>query len=430
MVASSSRVDIIEYFTRKLSPLSEDASAIERLYPEVLENLRGLFLRCVLNSESNSMLVMGPRGSGKSVLVRAALKLLDKESGTRGNYSVVELDGVVHTDDRCALKDITRQLQLENVVGERVFGSFAENFQFLLDSLKSGVDRKKSKSSLFILDNFEKFTQHKSQTLLYNLFDVAQSQQAPIAVVGLCSRLDTVELLEKRVKSRFAHRFLQLSNNFDSDTYVETAGILLSMDTDRFSKKTANEWNADIAERVIPQMKNALVQLNEIDNTLRTLVDSLQQMVRRLGPDHRLEPSIFAKTVSRFTAYDPKLVVSSSIPALQMVLLVCMLRLSAIYDGEPFNFELLYKEYMRFVRSTKSSLSHPKNIVFKSFESLCNLELAQPVGGSLVSQKRYRLHHLHFCAQFVSEAARNNANLPTDVAQWISTTLSDKALGI
>jgi origin recognition complex subunit 4 len=37
----------------------------------------------------------------------------------------VELNGLMHTDDRLALKDATRQMQLENAVGNKVFGSFA-----------------------------------------------------------------------------------------------------------------------------------------------------------------------------------------------------------------------------------------------------------------------------------------------------------------
>jgi origin recognition complex subunit 4 len=38
---------------------------------------------------------------------------------------VVELNGLMHTDDRLALKDATRQMQLETAVGDKVFGSFA-----------------------------------------------------------------------------------------------------------------------------------------------------------------------------------------------------------------------------------------------------------------------------------------------------------------
>jgi len=89
---------------------------------------------------------------------------------------IVNLNGIVHTDDRLALKDLTRQMQLENVVGDKVFGTFAENLSFLLECLKSG-DKKHSKPIIFVLDEFDLFCGHHNQTLLYNLFDVAQSAQ-------------------------------------------------------------------------------------------------------------------------------------------------------------------------------------------------------------------------------------------------------------
>lgn len=97
----------------------------------------------------------------------------------KDNALIVNLHGLVHTDDRIALKDATRQMQLENVVGDKVFGTFAENLCFLLECLKSG-DKKHTKPVIFILDEFDLFCAHHNQTLLYNLFDVAQSAQVSI----------------------------------------------------------------------------------------------------------------------------------------------------------------------------------------------------------------------------------------------------------
>lgn len=103
------------------------------------------------------------------------------------NFSVdsilVQLNGLVHTDDRLALRSTTAQMRLENVVDGKVFGSFAENLAFLLACLRTG-ERKTSKSVIFILEEFDLFCAHHNQTLLYNLFDVSQSAQAPICVLG------------------------------------------------------------------------------------------------------------------------------------------------------------------------------------------------------------------------------------------------------
>uniref|UniRef100_T1GZN8 ATPase AAA-type core domain-containing protein n=1 Tax=Megaselia scalaris TaxID=36166 RepID=T1GZN8_MEGSC len=140
----------------------------------------------------------------RCLLINSALYKLLADKSFYNNTIIVVLDGNIHTDERLALKSATVQMKLENAVDGKVFGSFAENLSFLLASLKSG--NKKSKSVIFLLHEFDLFCSHHKQTLLYNLFDISQSAQAPICVVGITRRLDVIELLEKRVKSRFSHR--------------------------------------------------------------------------------------------------------------------------------------------------------------------------------------------------------------------------------
>jgi origin recognition complex subunit 4 len=74
----------------------------------------------------------------------------------------------------------------------------------------NGQSDQTAKSVVFILDEFDLFTTHSRQTLLYNLFDIAQARKAPIVVLGLTTRIDVVESLEKRVKSRFIQSNLHL----------------------------------------------------------------------------------------------------------------------------------------------------------------------------------------------------------------------------
>jgi len=46
-----------------------------------------------------------------------------------------------------------------------------------------------SRPVIFVLEEFDCFTQHHNQTLLYNLFDISQMAHTPIAVIGLTCRL-------------------------------------------------------------------------------------------------------------------------------------------------------------------------------------------------------------------------------------------------
>uniref|UniRef100_A0A672JPP4 Origin recognition complex subunit 4 n=1 Tax=Salarias fasciatus TaxID=181472 RepID=A0A672JPP4_SALFA len=228
-----------ERFCRRRLPAGLES--MEAQYKRLLDLLK----RTAVDGESNSVLIVGPRGAGKTTLVDSVLKELLDDDRVQKNLLQVHLNGLLQTDDRIALREITMQLHLENVVGDRVFGSFAENLVFLLEALKKG-DRSSSRPVLFVLDEFDLFTQHKNQTLLYNLLDVSQSAQAPVAVVGLTCRLDVLELLEKRVKSRFSHRQIHLLSPLGFGQYLERVRAQLSLPDDFPDAPFAAQWSASL----------------------------------------------------------------------------------------------------------------------------------------------------------------------------------------
>jgi len=84
-----------------------------------------------------------------------------------------------------------------------------ENLTFLLQCLKSG-NKEESKSIIFILDEFDLFCSHHNQTLLYNLFNVAQSAQVRMiplkshkgyVVLQLCDIFQRHVLFQEKLSS-------------------------------------------------------------------------------------------------------------------------------------------------------------------------------------------------------------------------------------
>lgn len=171
-------------------------------------------------------------------------------------------------------------MQLENVVDGKVFGSFAENLAFLLACLKSG-ERNVSKSVIFILDEFDLFCFHHNQTLLYNLLDVSQSAQTPICVLGVTCRLDVVELLEKRVKSRFSHRQIFLFPGGKSllEQRLKLIENLLLLEENNYKQpKTAyqKDWNKTIETLINNKKFKTLIQnLLDVDTSEQTIKNIL-----------------------------------------------------------------------------------------------------------------------------------------------------------
>lgn len=209
------------------------------------------------------------------------LKELQKSDDFIKNSVLVRLHGLIHTDDRLALKSITSQMNLDNAVDGKVFGSFADNLAFLLACLKSG-EKGVSKSVVFVLDEFDFFCFHHNQTLLYNLLDVSQSAQAPICVLGITCRLDVIELLEKRVKSRFSHRQIFLfpggsENASHLDQRLSLIQNFLTLDDkgcrkEKIAASFKNDWNKNIEVLVTSKKFRQLMQhLLDVDTTDQTI---------------------------------------------------------------------------------------------------------------------------------------------------------------
>lgn len=157
----------------------------------------------------------------------------------KDQFHVVRLNGFIHTDDKLALREIWRQLGKEMEVEDELINktnNYADTMASLLallshpSEIAEAHEGVTSKSVIFLIDEFDLFATHARQTLLYNLFDIAQARKAPIAVLGLTTRIDVVESLEKRVKSRFSHRYVYLSLSKSLPAYWDVCKQGLSID--------------------------------------------------------------------------------------------------------------------------------------------------------------------------------------------------------
>jgi len=388
--------------------------------------LLDLLRRTVDKGESNSLLVLGPRGAGKTALVRRVLNTAAQNRGWRDNAVVVHLSGHIQTDDKLALRDITKQLNLENVVGDKVFGSFAEHLSFLLASLKTGDSS--SKPIVFVLDQFDSFCSHKNQTLLYNLFDVAQSRAVPITVLGISSRIDVTELLEKRVKSRFSHRHLYIWPVSGLANYLELATALLRLGEPQFSS-----WDKSVAEFLASNSVKKFVEqrVYNCDNSISGLKQFLYLAVLAMAEvsSSQLEMEHLEVAVEQGGDLEP----GNSLTALlrdlsitELCLLIAIKHLTQIYDGEPFNFEMVYHEFVKFKRRKLSLLPEERSVLSKCWEQLLDLELVMAVQGGPGRgrglQDNFALHTGQVPAEVLDSAVKDYPQCPTEVVQWLSSS--------
>lgn len=367
------------------------------------------------------------------------------------------LDGFIHTDDRLALKSATVQMRLENAVDGKVFGSFAENLSFLLACLKSG--NKQSKSVLFILYEFDLFCLHSKQSLLYNLFDISQSAQAPICVVGVTRRLDVIELLEKRVKSRFSHRqvflfpkeedidermkrfkdlltlpemkqrkkFKEEKPDVEHLKYTELIFLRSLFDPSRYeySDKFAKSWNKKIALLTKNEVVyKALADINYFINSESFFKTFLFQLVSKISENSpEITPESVTEIVRSFSD-DDKISILCGLSVLEMSLLIAIKHHSQIYDRDPFNFEIIFVRFSKFAKISSTMQFIERPVVLKAFEHLINLEMITPVGvTSGKVQKEFQMHNIELVLDQLNTAIKKYPQLPTDIRQWAQSSL-------
>lgn len=207
-----------------------------------------LIEQTVTIGEGNSMLLLGSRGSGKTAVVETIISSLAKDHGN--DFHVVRLNGFLHTDDRLALREMWRQLGRETHTEDDAakVSSYSDTMATLLALLShpeelfgagNGNNVTAAKSVVILLDEFDLFVTHPRQTLLYNLFDIAQARKAPIAVIGLTTKVDVTEMLEKRVKSRFSHRYVYIPLPRTYETFSEICAASLDLDENEVDELAA-----------------------------------------------------------------------------------------------------------------------------------------------------------------------------------------------
>ncbi|XP_074158232.1 origin recognition complex subunit 4 isoform X5 [Sminthopsis crassicaudata] len=363
---------------------------VQAQYKHLIELLK----RTAIHGESNSALIIGPRGSGKTMILNQALEELMEIKQVRENVLQVHLNGLLQTNDKIALKEITKQLCLENVVGDKIFGTFAENLSFLLEALKKG-DRTTSCPVIFILDEFDLFAHHKNQTLLYNLFDISQSAQTPVAVIGLTCRLDILELLEKRVKSRFSHRQIHLMNSFSFSQYLKIFKEQLTLPEAFPDKHFTEKWNETVQG------------LSEDKNVKDVLLKHFHA-----SKDLRSLHMLLMLALSHITSSRPFIIPTDLIEANHL----CSMDSKAN----------IVHEFQKFIqRKAHSVYNFEKPVVMKAFEHLQQLELVKVMERTSVNtQREYQLVKLLLDNNQIMDALQKYPNCPTDVRQWAASSLS------
>ncbi|WBW72578.1 origin recognition complex subunit Orc4 [Schizosaccharomyces osmophilus] len=399
----------------------------------------------VVLGEGNSVIVVGPRSSGKLLLVESVLQKAKAEIPE--SFYTVRLNGTYLHDDKVALREISRQLsvELESLDSEdaiRSETSFADTLTRLLATLSHPADLGITKdgfttsaSVVFILEEFDLFVQHPRQMLLYNLFDIAQSRKAPILVVGLTTRYDCFESLEKRVKSRFSHMVIHTPPPSSLREFLSIYRSVLTITDKESVSKVKHEWNNRVNNLLADSSSNmhklVLYHYYSSRNLRMLYVDSLIPVTSRSPSQPLLDDGDFQRFNLRVSDHKVELVKNLSL--LELALLICTIRFEN-RDIPACNFNSVYQEYRHLHQRTvldavaSGALAHSfrlwgKDVALEAWEKLASVGLIVPlqpnfeISGAL--SRECQLWQPEVDLSVITAALREHKRLPSHYYRWL-----------
>lgn len=386
----------------------------------IFHQLYDLLLNTVENGEGNSVLLVGPRGSGKTSLMNYTMNRINIDCENK--FILIYLSGYVCVDDQQALKEIAKHLCPDKELPDLNINSFSSTMTFLLETLNSGDSERQS--IIFVLDEFDLFTQHHNQHLLYNLFDLSQSKSTPIAVVGLTCRQDIMELMEKRVKSRFSHRQFFMYGPSTFDEYNEIVIEILCPNS-----VTCKKWKNHVIATLnddTNKLKTYLERLYNFTRSIKVLKNYLTWVIINLSSDPpKLDVELFEeKLMEAFK--DAKAVLIKSLSKLECCILISMARLSTKHANQPFNLEMVLHEYKEFVTFEGKKIDEIPNhsLAVKAIEKMITAQLVRTLSSRQSKvQKDYKLMYLNIDIMDLINIIKS-CTLPSNVQKWAQYVLT------
>ncbi|KAL1944147.1 hypothetical protein VTO73DRAFT_3332 [Trametes versicolor] len=414
------------------------------------EQLSDLLMGTVTRGEGNSCLLIGPSGSGKTQMVERAIAALPN------NPIVVRLSGYAQHNDRLAIREIAWQLAQQTGHSFLPANDEAEDDDEPQDAPNAPAPHPQDQDTdadadenpfvdsgptptpgpalsvtlpppahllalismiptlprptVIVLDGFDLFAAHARQALLYCLLDTAQACRAGpttaaaaggqsasgMAVVGVTARVDTINLLEKRVKSRFSGRMIRTAGSARVAHWVALAKAVLGAPV-----KTGGDEDGEAKEEWEGVWGTAVERFLAEDATLDALRETYAlardyQILRRILTCLVLEmtPSSPYPTAAKLEKAISRQRCPPRFPSLHTLPYpaVCLL-ISSVHaqtsGHDAFTFEMLHETFKNQVRTSQSApvqiegggigmVRCSREVLFVAFERLADLRIFQP----------------------------------------------------
>ncbi|KAH7914328.1 origin recognition complex subunit 4 C-terminus-domain-containing protein [Hygrophoropsis aurantiaca] len=413
-------------------------SVAEEPHTNVLafEQLRNLLTGTVDRGEGNSCLLLGPRGSGKTQLVEQAIAAIPHRP------IILRLSGYAQHNDRLALREIARQLHHQTgksfLIEDANSEKLDEDDNPFLDTGSSislpppshlpaliSLIPTLLRPTIVILDAFDLFASHARQSLLYCLLDTVQSCRVGqstngLSVIGVTSRIDAINLLEKRVKSRFSGRMLRVAPPTSLSSWNVIMKRILTTPVDPPYEEWSSLWTTAVDkfqnERVVSDTFQHTFSLTRDVRMLKQILIHVVVGLTASSPFPLPSQLISALAAQRCRIHFPNLH-TLSYPS------TCLL-IAAIHADtaghDTVNFEMLHDSFRdQFRASASAPVQVEGGSIGMGFEQLLATRMLVPAASSFsnVAPEFIRYRCL-VCRQDVKKAVDTIGQ--TNLKKWLS----------
>lgn len=349
------RNDMDPYVLNKLygKEYPENAVKLESAVSDVFECIRNT----VIQKRGNQCMLLGARATGKSLVVHQALDMALKQFPDQ--FLVVKINGIIQNEDRLALREIAKQLDRQINTADEPIEKPSMNLTLKSLNVLFNVDVEEDdesgmqieeakfnqedgstrpKSVVFIVDEFERYTINH-QVLAYELLDWCQASLAGVAVIGLSARMNMMDLLEKRNRSRNTAKVITLGKpSTQQDLEAIGKELLRPNSIDDHDTKANEEYYSRFPLQQLAE------QVYYTSNSVRHLASLLQPYALGISPF----------TNQQFTS-EHMLVPLESMPELDLALIVCAARAVIRYDTSAVNLVIVLDEWRTLANATHTS---------------------------------------------------------------------------
>ncbi|CAI4037014.1 hypothetical protein SMKI_16G3120 [Saccharomyces mikatae IFO 1815] len=363
--------------------LPTDEKMIFTYLQDCQQEIDRIIKQSVIQKESHSVILVGPRQSYKTYLLDYELSLLQQSYSEQ--FITIRLNGFVHSE-QTAINGIATQLEqqlqkihrkdakIDDTSLETISsGSLTEVFEKILLLLDSTTKAKTEDNGdadrggttkitvVFIFDEIDTFAGPVRQTLLYNLFDMVEHARVPVCIFGCTTKLNILEYLEKRVKSRFSQRVIHMPQMQTLDDMVDAVRNLLIIHSKVSLHVT--QWNDSVEEELSNPRSNLNKHIKMNFETFRALPAFKNSIIPLIATSKNFTSLCSAiKSCSFLDLYNKNQLSNNltgrlqSLSDLELAILISAARVALRAKDGSFNFNLAYAEYEKMIKAINSRI--------------------------------------------------------------------------